>query len=149
VFKFFLSLHIIAGTIGLVIGPISGFAKKRKGLHTRVGFAYLIAMSILCLSACALAILNWKQSWWFLFVAAFSFSFALKGYLAAKRRGPSWMRSHISGMLGSYIAMTTALLVVNASKIPGYGTLPTVLWWILPTIIGTPLIVSVTKRYTR
>ncbi len=54
------------------------------------------------------------------------------GYLAAKMRWSGWLQYHISGQLGSYIAMTTAVLVVNVGKV----------WWawILPTIIGSPII---------
>ncbi len=148
-FNLFLLLHIIAGTVGLVIGPISMYSQKRKGLHTQVGAVYFYAMTLVCLSAVALAILHWEQSWWFVFVAAFSFFFAWKGKRAVKNRKVGWIKSHISGMLGSYIAMTTALLVVNVSSIPGHQTIPTFIYWMLPTIIGTPLIVRTIKEYSR
>lgn len=148
-FSFFLALHIIAGTIGLVIGPISMYAPKRRGLHTKVGLVYFYLMAVVCISAIPLSILHWEKSWWFLFVAAFSFSFAWKGYLAVKLRGPDWVKNHISGMLGSYIAMSTALLVVNAQSIPGYDSVPHFVFWIIPTIIGTPLIVSTIQKYRK
>jgi len=146
-FQFFLAMHIIAGTIGLVIGPIVMYAPKRKGLHTQAGTAYFFSMTTVCASALILAGLHWKKSWWFALVAAFSFQFALRGYLAARNRGQNWLPRHISGMLGSYIAMTTALLVVNASAIP--GSIPDFVYWLLPTIIGTPLIVLTVRRYRR
>jgi uncharacterized membrane protein len=148
-FTIFLILHIAAGTIGLVIGPFAMYFPKRKGLHTKLGRIYFYAMSLVCISAFGLSILHWKESWWLGFVAAFSFYFAGKGYLAAKYREESWVGRHISGMLGSYIAMTTALFVVNASSLPGYETLPIFVYWLLPTIIGTPLIVLTVRKSAR
>jgi hypothetical protein len=44
--------------------------------------------------------------------------------------------------------MTTALLVVNSSRLPGYDVMPTAFYWILPTIIGTPFILRTTKKFT-
>jgi hypothetical protein len=144
-FKMILWLHILAGSLGLILGPIAMGSQKRKGLHTQIGIVYFYLMSLVCLSALILAIMNWNQSWWFSLIAVFSFSFALKGYLAAKKKGKNWLPKHISGMLGSYIAMTTALLIVNVQKIPGSENIHPLVFWFLPTIIGTPLI-SMTIR---
>lgn len=53
-----------------------------------------------------------------------------------------WIIRHIGMMLGGYIATFTAFLVVNVSM----ASLP---WlpWLLPTIIGTPLIAYWTSKY--
>jgi uncharacterized membrane protein len=53
-----------------------------------------------------------------------------------------WLLRHISAMLGGYIATFTAFLVVNI-------TLESAPWlpWLLPTIIGTPLIAFWTRKY--
>ncbi len=47
----------------------------------------------------------------------------------------SWLFRHIGRMTGAYIAATTAFLVVNLHS--GMPWIP----WLLPTLIGTPLIV--------
>ena len=44
-----LALHIAAGTVGLILGPISMSATKRPGLHTRAGEAYHWVMLTVCL----------------------------------------------------------------------------------------------------
>lgn len=50
-----------------------------------------------------------------------------------------WIRQHISGMLGSLIAATTAFSVQNLNfLIPGESM--DWLLWLLPTVIGAPLI---------
>lgn len=51
-----------------------------------------------------------------------------------------WLYAHIIGMSGGYIATLTAFLVVNVHF------LPSVLVWLLPTVVGVPLIISVLRR---
>jgi uncharacterized membrane protein len=137
-----LAMHIAAGTTGLILGPLAMRATKRRGPHTRLGETYHWAMLAVCLSASALAILDWHRIWWFLPIAAFSYANALLGYLAAKRRRRGWLRRHVRGMGGSYIALVTALLVVNVGQ-----QLP--IAWFIPTIIGSPIIVWVLNEVDR
>src|SRR4051812_24114955 len=137
-----LAAHIAAGTTGLILGPLAMRAPKRRGPHTRLGETYHWVMLAVCVTATALAVLAWHRLWWFLPIAAFSYANALVGYLAVKRRPEGWLRAHIGGMGGSYIALVTALLVVNAGQ-----TLPIV--WFVPTIVGTPIIVWVISEVDR
>src|SRR3954452_9361374 len=137
-----LALHIASGTLGLLLGPVAMRAPKRRGRHTRAGGVYFWAMAGVCTSAVVLAVLDWARLWWFLPIAAFSYANALVGYLAVKIRWRGWLRAHIGGMGGSYIALTTALLVVNV------GPSPLIVWFI-PTLVGTPLILLATNRVTR
>jgi hypothetical protein len=128
-----LSIHVACGSTGLVLGPVAMFARKRRGLHTRAGEAYHWVYVGLFVSAVALAILDWERVWWLAFVGAGSYTLALRAYLAAKRRRPGWLKTHVVGQGGSYIAMVTALFVVNT----GGMFLPA---WFLPTLIGSPLV---------
>src|SRR3954468_23351234 len=90
-------------------------------------------MLAVAVTAALLAILDWQRIWWFLPIAVFSYANALVGYVAVKRRPRGWLRWHIRGMGGSYIALVTALLVVNV----GAGL---TIAWFLPTIAGAPII---------
>src|SRR3954468_13500973 len=90
-------------------------------------------MLAVAVTAALLAILDWQRIWWFLPIAVFSYANALVGYVAVKRRPRGWLRWHIRGMGGSYIALVTALLVVNV----GAGL---TIAWFLPTIVGAPII---------
>jgi hypothetical protein len=138
-----LTLHIAAGVAGLILGPVAMFAAKRRGRHTRAGTAYHWVFLVLFLSAVALAVMNWDEVWWLAPVGAFSYTFALVGYLAARRRRGDWLRRHVIGQGGSYIAMTTALLVVNWNDLTGAQGFQSVVPWIVPTLVGSPLIVYV------
>src|SRR3954454_24034532 len=102
----YLPLHIAAGTPGLILGPLAMLAPKRRGRHTRVGETYHWVMLAVCLSALGLSLLDWSRIWWFTPIAAFSYANALVGYVAVKRRPRGWLRWHIRGMGGSYIALT-------------------------------------------
>lgn len=135
-----LTLHIAAGGTALILGPIAMMARKRPGLHTRAGEAYHWVILTVCLSAALLAILDWGRIWWFLPVATGSYIFALMGYVAAKQRWSGWLRAHIAGQGGSYIAMTTALLVVNWKTLTGTPGIRSPLAWALPAVVGSPII---------
>ena len=134
-----LTVHIFTGTTGLVLGPVAMFAPKRRGRHTRTGTVYHWNMLAVCVSAVGLALMNWAEIWWFVPIAVFSYGNALVGYLAARRRQPGWLPVHIGGMGGSYIALITALLVVNTQPAPLYV-------WFVPTLVGTPLILWALDR---
>ena len=72
---------------------------------------------------------------------------ALLGYLSAKMRWKNWLTSHIGGILGSYIGIVTATIVVNVPKVPVLNELPVLIFWFLPTIIGTPFIYKMGEKY--
>jgi uncharacterized membrane protein YeaQ/YmgE (transglycosylase-associated protein family) len=134
-----LVVHIVAGTAGLILGPIAMTARKRRGRHTRAGGAYHWVMLAVCLSAAAMSLLDWQRIWWFLPIAVFSYANALLGYAAVNLRWRNWLAHHIAGMGGSYIALVTALLVVNV------GPSPLIVWFV-PSIVGTPLILWIVGR---
>ena len=127
-----LALHIAAGSAGLVLGPVAMRAAKRPGTHTRAGEAYHWVLLTVAVSAIVLSVLDWSEIWWFTPIAVFSYAFALLGYWAAKRRPADWLTLHISGQGGSYIALVTALLVVNLGD--------ALIVWFIPTIVGSPII---------
>ena len=141
-----LTLHITLGVTGLVLGTIALWTRKRHGRHTTVGEAYHWIMLSVCVTATVVAVLDWQRLWWFVLVAAGSYAFALRGYVAAKRRWPGWLRAHITGQGGSYIAMVTAALVVNWQRLTGEPGVTSLWAWLLPTVIGTPIIAWVQRQ---
>lgn len=141
--------HIALGTVGLLLGPVAMTARKLPGLHTKAGEAYHWVMLGVCLSAGMLALLDWSRLWWFLPIAMGSYAFALVGYVAAKRRRTGWLRAHLTGQGGSYIAMVTALFVVNWETLTGTRGVGSPWAWALPTVVGSPLIAWVTREVAR
>ncbi|MET0785230.1 MAG: DUF2306 domain-containing protein [Paenisporosarcina sp.] len=147
-FNLFLFLHIVTGMICLISGVFAMNSKKRRGRHTVSGSIYHWSYFVVFITALIMSVLHWEESQHLFYIALFSYTLALLGYLAAKKRWTKWLRSHISGMLGSYIGIVTATLVVNVRHIPILNELPPLLFWLLPTIIGTPIIFKVAKKYS-
>ncbi|MFE4349345.1 DUF2306 domain-containing protein [Peribacillus butanolivorans] len=143
-----LVIHIIAGSVCLLTGAIASIAKKKKGNHTTIGEVYHGGYLVIFITSLVMAIMNWSESAYLFYIAIFSYSLVLLGYLARKLRWRNWLRMHIGGMLGSYIGIITATLVVNGSKIPLVNEIPSLLLWFIPTIIGTLLITIVSRRYS-
>jgi hypothetical protein len=104
-------------------------------------------VAVVCASALPLSVNDWRENWFFVGIAVFSFSFALKGYRAFWRRGPGWMVEHLTGMGGSYIAMATAFSIQVAKYLPLHDRIPGFVWWVLPTAVGSPLLSKVARRY--
>ena len=55
----------------------------------------------------------------------------------------AWLLKHISRMGGSFIATSTAFLLVNTSIEPVW------VMWLLPTVIGTPMIVVTSRKWKK
>jgi hypothetical protein len=141
--------HVTLGAAGLILGPVAMIARKGRGPHTFAGEAYHWIMLGICLSAGILAVLDWGRIWWFGPIAAGSYAFALLGYVAAKRRWKGWLHAHVAGQGGSYIAIVTAVLVVNWESITGVRAVEAPWVWVLPTAIGTPIIVWLRREIAR
>ncbi|KKK38167.1 alcohol dehydrogenase [Mesobacillus campisalis] len=147
-FHLFLITHIHTGAVCLVSGLVAMASSKKRGRHTAAGEIYHGAYVIVFISAIVMSIIHWEESAYLFYIGVFSYSLALLGYAAAKRRWKNWMGMHIGGMLGSYIGIITATIVVNISKVPVLSEIPVILFWFLPTLIGTPLIIRAGKKYT-
>ena len=132
-----LVVHVAAGVAGLVLGPVAMAAAKRRGRHTRAGLAYQAAVAVVTLTAVGLAVLAWARLWPFVVIAAGTEAAALGGWWAGRRRFAGWLPWHVRLMCGSYVSLVTALLVVNWSS---------ALAWVLPTVIGSPLIARAAGR---
>jgi hypothetical protein len=127
-----LIIHIVSGSLALLVGPVAMALPKRHGWHTRLGTGYVALVSLLSASAIGLAAMK-PALWWLGVIAGLTLAAVLVGRELRRRHPPGWLPLHISMMCGSYISLTTALLVVNLG-------LDSAIAWILPTVVGTPLI---------
>ncbi|WP_256218480.1 DUF2306 domain-containing protein [Bacillus sp. MUM 116] len=146
-FSVLLGIHIVTGAVCLVSGLFAMFAKKRKGRHTVAGEIYHGAYVLVFVTALVMSVLHWQESQYLFYIALFSYGFAFYGYVAVKRKWRNWLGAHIGGMLGSYIGIVTATLVVNVPRIPVLNEWPVLVFWLLPTVVGTPLILRVGRQY--
>jgi uncharacterized membrane protein len=83
----------------------------------------------------------------FSLVGIVSSSSQLAYWLRTPKHRMHWWFEHMGSMLGSSIAATTAFLVVNADR---FGAAQdSLVVWLAPTIVGTPLIAGWTAYYRR
>ena len=145
-----LPMSIISGNVFLFLIAIfsfylafSGmrFAKNRTGVPTRVD---LIAVNFMFLSGVGMWILaiiffidNDSQ---FITLTVFGFLALFLGYgdfqtfKDQTAIGKGRIAKHLTNMMGATIAVVTAVLVVNPPTNPEW------VWWILPTVLITPVI---------
>jgi hypothetical protein len=141
VHAFVLVIHIVSGSLGLLLGPVVMTAPKRPGRHPRLGYTYQGLTAAMCLSSFGLVACK-PELWWLGVIGAATWGAALGGWWARRRRFNGWLAWHIGLMCGSYISFVTAFLVVNLG-------LDQPIAWALPTVVGTPLIARTTVRYLR
>lgn len=134
-----LGVHITAGTIGLLLGPLALAVPKRAGWHPRLGVAYQGAVAVMTASTLGLAALAPGRLWWLGLIAVATEAAALAGWAVRRRHSSGWLGWHIRLMCGSYLSFVTAALVVNWAS---------PLAWVLPTAVGTPLIIRAVQRAT-
>ena len=133
--------HVTVAAAGLLIGPVAMAARKRRGLHTRMGGIYFWVVTVVSVSGAALALLDWAKLRMFLLIALGTLSFALLGYLAGKLRWRRWLLAHVCGMVCSYIQMVGAFVVNNWVHLTGKHGMHSPVAFLLPGGVGTVVVV--------
>jgi hypothetical protein len=157
-FAFFLPLvvHALAGLTTGVTGVLAFRAPKRRGRHHQWGKSYLCAYTVVFLTATILSLQRMPADAYLLVLATLGYGLALCGYIARRFRqepiirsllGKQWVVAHIIGVIGSYVVLWTAFYVDNAHLIPGLKELPTLTFWVLPTLIALPFLVVSLSRF--
>jgi hypothetical protein len=150
--SFFIPLvvHALAGMTTAVTGIFTFRAPKLLERHSRWGMRYLWAYTVVFLTAVLLAIQHGPQDAYLLGLAVLGYGSALSGYVARRYRQAPWMRrllgrrwitAHIVAMIGSYVVLWTAFYVDNAHLIPLVNVLPSLVFWVGPTILALPFLV--------
>ena len=211
IFRIFLIIHIIGGSLGLLTGILNIIAKKGNSRHRIVGKIFFFSMLTTGLSSLILSTINpslfmfmvgiftvymvvtgnrylhlkmlnenqkpkiidWSLTiammlagilfislgiWSLLKSNLFGLVFItfgsigllfvrhdIKNYKGKSHLLNYWLSEHLQRMIGAFIASTTAFLVINAKYFPEY--IPLILYWLLPTIIFTPLIIKWANKY--
>jgi hypothetical protein len=141
-----LGCHIAAALSCVVTGALAATAPKRPGCHTTSGRVFFWSLAVVFGSSTTIALLRFAQDWHLLLIGTVAFGAGSLGYLARRRQRPGWQRLHILGMGGAYIALFTGFYVDNGRHLPLWDRLPTIAYWTLPSLIGTPLILRALMR---
>ncbi len=151
-----LVVHALAGLTTGVTGVVAFSVPKGPVRHHRWGKRYLWAYTGVFLTATLLSVQRWSADAYLFMLAVIGYSLALAGYSARRFRhafwlhrmlGDYWVITHLVGMIGSYVVLWTAFYVDNAHLFPGIDRLPTLTFWVLPTLVALPFLVRSIMRF--
>jgi hypothetical protein len=140
VFLSVVGIHVLLGLACTVTGVIAMLSQKRVGRHPRYGTIYFWCLAGVFLTASSLAAARWAQDYHLFVLGALSFASAYLGRQARRLRWRHWARLHITGMGTSYVLLLIAFYVDNGKSLPLWKELPPVAYWLLPAVVGIPLI---------
>ena len=149
VFLAIVRFHIGVGIVVVVAGAIAMLSYKGRGRHSTAGTVYYWSLAILAATVTALSVMRWQENYHLFVLGILSFVAATIGRTALRHRWPYWVRLHISGMGLSYILMLTAFYVDNGKNLPLWRELPQWAFWVLPTVLGLPIVVYAMLRHPR
>src|SRR5262245_28971615 len=141
------AVHVAAGLICTVAGVVAMLAPKRSGRHPSAGTVYYWGLVVVFLSMTALSILRWPHNTHLFVLGILSFAAGGIGRMARRRLWPGGLRVHVAGMALSYILLLTAFYVDNGSHLPVWRSLPPLAHWLLPSIVGLPILVWALTRH--
>src|SRR5262245_25776151 len=135
------AVHVAAGLVCSLAGIAAMLSPKRAGRHPTAGAVYYWSLVVVFLSMSALSILRWPHNTHLFVLGMLSFSAGRIGRTARRRLWRGWLRLHIGGMAISYILLLTAFYVDNGPHLPLWRSLPSLAYWVLPSLLGLPLMV--------
>jgi hypothetical protein len=149
VFLGIVAVHVAAGLICSVAGIVAMLAPKRSGRHPSAGTVYYWGLVVVSLSMAALSILRWPADTHLFVLGVLSFGAGVIGRMAKRRLGPGRLRVHVTGMAISYILLLTAFYVDNGPHLPLWRSLPPLAYWLLPSVVGLPILIWALARHPR
>jgi hypothetical protein len=147
---FFLSIvavHVVAGLVCTVAGIVAMVTAKRAGRHPAAGTVYYWSLFVVFLTMAALSFLRWPANTHLFVLGLISFGAGVVGRMARRQRWPGWLPTHVTAMAVSYIVLLTAFYVDNGPHLPLWRSLPPLAHWLLPSLVGLPILIWVLKRH--
>ena len=140
-------VHVVFGLAAVITGAIALLSRKGRGRHSNFGTAYFWFLAGVFATMGALSIMRWAENYHLFVLGTLSFISVLLGRTAARRHWHQWPRVHLTGMGASYIFMLTAFYVDNGKNLPLWKELPQLAFWLLPGVLGVPLILIALYRH--
>jgi hypothetical protein len=147
VFLAVLAVHVAAGLTCVISGALAATAAKRPGRHPRAGVVYYWTITVVAATAAVMALLRWPHDVHLFVLAVVALGLALYGRRMRRLHRAGWAVRHGVAMGGSYIVLLTAFYVDNGPQLPLWDRLPHWTYWVLPTVVGAPLIWRALRRF--
>jgi hypothetical protein len=140
-------VHVIAGLICTVAGIVAMLSPKRPGRHPASGTVYYWSLVVVFLTMTTLSVLRWPANTHLFILGILSIGTGAVGRMARRRLWRRWLPVHITGMAVSYILLLTAFYVDNGPHLPLWRSLPPLAYWLLPSIVGLPILARALRRH--
>jgi hypothetical protein len=138
VFLVAVGVHIIAGLTCVVSGIVAMVSRKGGRIHMAFGRVYVGGIAVVFATMAVMAVIRWPLDNHLAVMGLIALGATGLGFLNRRRHGSdTW---HILAMGVSYVALLTAFYVDNGPALPVWSLLPTWVLWVLPTVVGAPLI---------
>jgi hypothetical protein len=147
IFLSVVGFHVLLGLACAITGIITMLSAKGRGRHSSFGTTYYWCLLAVFISAASLSAVRWSDDYHLFVLGALSFTAAHWGRRALRQRWRKWPLLHVSGMGTSYILLLTAFYVDNGKNLPLWKALPQIAFWLLPSVIGAPIILYVLWRH--
>ena len=147
VFLAFVALHVVVGLACVIAGLVAMLSAKRPGRHPVAGTTYYWSLAVVFASMSVLSVMRWPEDGHLFVLGVLSFTAATVGRTARRVRWPGWLQYHIIGMSSSYILLLTAFYVDNGPNLPLWRSLPSLVYWVAPSLIGLPILIRVLLRH--
>jgi hypothetical protein len=140
-------IHIPLGIACVTAGAVAMLSRKGPGRHSTAGSVYFWCLTALFASVTALSAMRWTPNVHLFALGSAAFACALFGRTALRNRWLNWGRLHIAGMGSSYILLLIAFYVDNGKQLPIWKDLPPVTYWLLPLVLGLPVMAWALLRH--
>jgi hypothetical protein len=147
VFLSIVAVHVAAGIACTFAGVVAMLAPKRAGRHPSAGTVYFWSLVVVFLSMTVLSLLRWPANNHLFVLGIVSFAAGVVGRTARRYRWTGWLPAHVTGMGLSYIVLLTAFYVDNGPHLPIWRSLPPLAHWLLPSVVGLPLLIWALARH--
>lgn len=142
-----LAVHVLVAMTAVLAAAIVIVSEKGRPRHVRFGRLYFRALLATGATAMLLAVMRWKADYYLFLLAVVALAFGVMGARTRARSGRSRARRHAILMSTSFIVMLTAFYVDNGPHLPLWRLLPTAALWVIPTLVGAPILVRVLRRH--
>jgi hypothetical protein len=147
VFLAVVAVDVVAGVGCVIAGLVAMLSAKRPGRHPTAGTAYYGLLAVVFASMSVLSLIRWPEDADLFVLGVLAFTAATVGRAARRVRWSGWLRYHVSGMGLCYILLLTAFYVDNGPNLPLWRDLPSLVFWVAPSIVGLPILIRVLSRH--
>lgn len=145
VFLAALAVHVVGGLVCVLAGAGAALSRKGGSRHVRLGRIFAWGIGVVFVTMVVMAVVRWPRDTHLLGIGCVAAAAALLG-VADRRRRRHRDGVHIVAMGLSYVALLTGFYVDNAVNLPLWDRLPGWTYWVLPALVGLPVIARALQR---